>query len=236
MQQFLRTTTGKIGLALAAVVFIAIVAGGFYVFGGPRASTSNTGSPSATAAQLTPTTGETVYTIDSSGSTASFTIDEVLFGSPNTVVGKTSKVSGEILINKDDPSKTRVGQIKVDLSTLVTDNDLRNNTIQGRILETGDASNQFATFDEKSIDGLPSSITVGQSVTFKMTGDLTIHGVTKSVTFDATATLQSDNTLKGDATTTIKYADFSIHVPDVPSVTGLGDTVKLDLNFTANTK
>jgi polyisoprenoid-binding protein YceI len=235
MQQFLRTPSGKIGLALAAVVFIAIVAGGFYVFGGSRGSTS-TGSPAATAAQLTPTSGETAYNIDSSGSEASFTIDEILFGNPNTVVGKTSQVSGEILINKDDPSKTRVGQIKVDLSTLVTDNDLRNNTIQGRILETGDSSNQYATFAAKSITGLPSTIAVGQSVTFKMTGDLTIHGVTKSATIDVTATLQSANVLKGEASTTVKYQDFNINVPDVPSVTGLGSTVKLDLNFTANAK
>jgi polyisoprenoid-binding protein YceI len=234
MQQIVRGAWGKIALGLAAVVFIAIVAGGFYIFGGPHSSASPSGSSGGSAAQLTPTTNETVYTINPSGSEASFTIDEVLFGNPNTVVGKTSQVSGEILINKQDPSKTRIGQIKVNLSTLVTDNDLRNNTIQNRILETGDSSNQFATFDAKSIDGLPSSIAVGQTVSFKMTGDLTIHGVTKSTTFDVTATLQSANVLKGEAQTTIKYADFNIHIPDVPSVTGVGDSVKLDLTFMAN--
>jgi len=232
----MRTAWAKMGLGLAAVVFIAIVAGGFYIFGGPRSSTPALGSSGGTAAQLTPTTNETVYTIDSSGSDAYFTIDEVLFGNPNTVVGKTSQVTGEILINKQDPSKTRVGQIKVDLSTLVTDNDLRNNTIQNRILETGDASNQFAAFDAKSTDGLPESITVGQTVSFKMTGDLTIHGVTKSVTFDVTATLPSANVLKGEASTTVTYADFNINIPDVPSVTSVGNSVKLDLNFTANTQ
>jgi polyisoprenoid-binding protein YceI len=234
MQQIVRGAWGKIALGLAALAFIAIVAGGFYIFGGPRSSTSTSGSSGGSAAQLTPTANETVYTLNSSGAEASFTIDEVLFGNPNTVLGKTSQVSGEILINKQDPSKTRVGQIKVDLSTLVTDNDLRNNTIQNRILETGDSSNQFATFDEKSIDGLPSSIALGQTVSFKMTGDLTIHGVTKSATFDVTATLQSANVLKGEAQTTVKYADFNIHIPDVPSVTGVGESVKLDLSFMAN--
>ncbi len=236
MQQFARSAGGKVVLALAAVVFIAIVAGGFYVFGGSRPSSSGSGSSGGTTAQLTPTTNETAYTIDPSGSEASFTIDEVLFGNPNTVVGKTSQVSGEILVNTQDASKSRVGQIKVDLSTLVTDNDLRNNTIQGRILETGDSSNQFATFDEKTIEGLPSSIAVGQSISFKMTGDLTIHGVTKTVTFDVTATMQSANVLKGEAQTTVKYADFNIRIPDVPSVTSVSDSVKLGLTFTANAK
>src|SRR5215470_8486546 len=120
MQQPLRGTWGKLGLSVAALVFIVIVAGGFYVFGGPRSSTSSDGSSGGTTVQLTPATNETAYTIDSSESEASFTIDEVLFGNPNTVVGKTSQITGEILINEQDPSKTRVGQIKVDLSTLLT--------------------------------------------------------------------------------------------------------------------
>src|SRR5262249_50376702 len=125
-------------------------------------------------------------------------------------------------------------QIKVDLSTLVTDNDLRNNTIQGRILETGDASNQFATFDEKAIDGLPESITVGQLVSFKMTGDLTIHGVTKSVTFDVTASLEGAKAQKGDASTPVSNKAFKTNAPDGPWVTGRAKTVKLELNSTAN--
>src|SRR5262249_14928262 len=160
--------------------------GAFYVFGGNRAHTSTTGA--VTAPTLAPSGSGTVFTIDSSGSEASFTIDEIHFGQPNTVVGKTSQVAGQIQVDKDDPSKSTVGQIKVDLTGLKTDDFLRNNTIQGRILETGNATNQFAIFTPKSISGLPSSVTQGQAFTFKITGDLTIHGVTRSETFDTTVT------------------------------------------------
>src|SRR5262249_36916376 len=152
---------------------------------------------------------------------ASFTIDEVLFGQPNTVVGKTSQVAGQIQVDTHDPSKSAVSQIKVDLTGLKTDSYLRNNTIQGRILETGSSGNQFATLTPKSISGLPSSVTVGQPFSFQITGDLTIHGVTRSATFDTTATLESDSKLSGQAQTTVKYKDFSINIPDVPSVTGV---------------
>jgi len=232
VKQLLDRPQGKISLGIAIVALLAIFAGAFYVFGGNGARTSNTGA--LTASTLVPTGGGAIFTIDSSGSEASFTIDEVLLGQQNTVVGATSQVVGQIQVDKDEPSKSQVGQIKVDLTGLKTDNDRRDNTIQGRILETGDANNQFAVFTPKSISGLPESVTVGQAFTFQITGDLTIHGVTRSATFDTTATLESDSKLTGQAQTTIKYKDFDINIPSVPSVAGVSDTVKLALNFTAH--
>lgn len=223
-----------VGLAAiaAAVIVVAIVAS-IYIFGAGGAKTGAT-SGTVTVPTLAPTDGATLFTIDSSSSKATFTINEVLFGNPNTVVGETDKVAGQILVNAQDPSKSQVGEIKIDVSTLVTDNDLRNRTLQGRILQTDTAANQYATFVAKSITGLPESIAVGQQASFKITGDLTIHQVTKTVTFDATVKVVSDKQITGTASTTVKYSDFGISVPDVPSVTGLGDTVKLALDFTAN--
>jgi polyisoprenoid-binding protein YceI len=231
MRQLLDRPQGRIGLGVAIVALIAIVAGAYYIFGG-NAGRSSTGA--VTAPTLAPTGSGAVFTIASSGSEASFTIDEVLFGQPNTVVGKTSQVAGQIQVDKSDPSKSTVGQIKVDLTGLTTDSNLRNNTIQGRILETGDASNQFATFTPKSLSGLPASVTVGQPFSFKITGDLIIHGVTRSATFDAQVTLESDTKLSGQAQTTVKYNDFGINIPDVPSVSSVSDTVELALTFTAH--
>jgi polyisoprenoid-binding protein YceI len=219
--------------AIAAAVIVVAIVASIYIFGAGGAKTGAT-SGTVTVPTLAPTDGATLFTIDSSSSKATFTINEVLFGNPNTVVGETDKVAGQILVNAQDPSKSQVGEIKIDVSTLVTDNDLRNRTLQGRILQTDTAANQYATFVAKSITGLPESIAVGQQVSFKITGDLTIHQVTKTVTFDATVKVVSDKQITGTASTTVKYSDFGISVPDVPSVTGLGDTVKLALDFTAN--
>lgn len=222
-----------VGLAaIAAVVIVVAIIGSIYIFGAGGKTTTASGT--VTVPTLAPTDGSTLFTIDSSSSKATFTIDEVLFGNPNTVVGETDKVAGQILVNAQNPSKSQVGEIKIDVSTLVTDNDLRNRTLQGRILETDTPANQYATFVAKSITGLPESIAVGQQVSFKIAGDLTIHQVTKSVTFDATVKAVSDKQITGTASTTVKYSDFGISVPDVPSVTGLGDTVKLALDFMAN--
>jgi len=233
-ETLMRPRAIAVGLAaIAALVIVGAIVASIYIFGAGGAKTS-TASGTVTVPTLAPTDGATLFTIDSSSSKATFTIDEVLFGNPNTVVGETDKVAGQILVNAQDTSKSQVGEIKIDVSTLVTDNDLRNRTLHGRILETDTSANQYATFVAKSITGLPESITVGQQVSFTITGDLTIHQVTKTVTFDATVKAVSDEQITGTASTTVKYSDFGISVPDVPSVTGLGDTVKLALDFTAN--
>jgi polyisoprenoid-binding protein YceI len=231
VRQVLQRTQWRIGLA-AAVVVVGIAAGAYYVFGFGGSSTSPSAGAAA-APTLAPAKNATIFTIDPSSSDATFTIHEVLFGQPNTVVGRTSQVAGQIRVDTQDPAQSQVGQIRVDLSALVTDNDLRNQTLQHRILETSDPSNQYATFVAKSLKGLPSTITVGQPVSFQITGDLTVHGVTRTVTFDAKVTEQNATTLVGQAQTTVRYEDFNIAIPNVPSVTGVTDNVALALSFVA---
>ncbi len=72
-------------------------------------------------------------------------------------------------------------------------------------------------------------------MSFRITGDLTIHSVRGSATFDKQVTLVNARTFTGRAQTTLRYADFNIAIPDVPSVTGVGHTAKLGLTFTAHT-
>jgi polyisoprenoid-binding protein YceI len=217
--------------ALGALAVVAVAVGlGIYIFGG-RGAASTHGT--ITTATLVPNTNETAFTIVPSSSQASFTIHEQHFGQPNDVVGTTNQVSGEILVNTQDPAQSRLGQIRVDLSTLVTDNDLRNQALQGRILETGDASNQYATFTATSLKGMPSTVAVGQTIHFQVIGNLAIHGVTHSATFDVTLTTQSATSLTGQATTTVRYKDFNIAIPPVPSVSDVADTTTLALTFTA---
>jgi polyisoprenoid-binding protein YceI len=233
-KSLLSPRTIAVGLAVVAVALIvgAIVAS-IYVFGAGSGKTS-IASGTVTVPTLAPTGGGAIFAIDSSSSKATFTIDEVLFGKPNTVVGETNQVAGQILVNQQDPSKSQLGEIKIDVSTLATDNDLRNRTLRGRILETDTPANQYATFVARSLTGLPSSITVGQQVSFTITGDLTIHQVTKTETFDAKVMVVSEKQITGRASTTVKYSNFGISIPDVPSVSSVGDTVKLALDFTAN--
>jgi polyisoprenoid-binding protein YceI len=234
MIQLLRRPVGRIAAGVGVLVLLALAAGAFYVFGPSSGNgTSHASGTNSAVATLAPSVNGKIFTIDASASQASFTMHEVLLGQPKTVVGTTSGVTGQIQVDQSAPSQSKVGTIRVDLTGLATDSDLRNHTIQNRILETGNASNQYATFVTKSITGLPSSIAVGQKVTFTLTGDLTIHGVTRSVTFTADATLTTATQLTGHAQATVRYSDFNISIPNVPNVSGVSDTTTLALTFTA---
>lgn len=229
--RLLATPARRITAGTVAAVILALVAGSIYAFG--------LGNPGGllplTVATVGATSG-TVFTIEPSGSQANFTIPEVLMGQPNTVVGTTNQVAGQIAVNFQDPSKTQVGEIKVDLSTLATDNEFRTSALRHLILESDQPANQYAIFETTTLDGLPASITMGQPVSFQITGNLTIHQVTRLVTFDAQVTLLSKAQLTGTVQTTMKYADFNVSIPNVPNVAGVPDTVKLALRFTANAK
>src|SRR4029079_202734 len=88
-----------------------------------------------------------------------------------------------------------------------------------------------AVFVPTSVSGLPSPLPTAGDVTFQLTGDLTVHGVTKSVTWDVTATATDGNDLAGPATTSFTLADFWLTQPRVPVVLSVEDTIRLELDF-----
>jgi polyisoprenoid-binding protein YceI len=162
---------------------------------------------------------------------ARFIIDEVLNNAPKTVVGTTDQVAGEIAIDPQDPTQTRVGVIQVNARDLTTDSEFRNRAIKNQILQTDQY--EFVTFTPTKIVGLPQQGTVGQPYTFQIVGDLTIGAVTKPATFDVTASAVGQARLEGTATTTIAYADYGISIPQVRQVASVADQVRLELDFVA---
>jgi polyisoprenoid-binding protein YceI len=228
VRRFLQRPAARIVLGIAVIGVLAIAIGAFYLVG----SAGDISARSVAAPTLSPSKHGSVFAIDQSSSQVRFTMQEVLFGQPNTVVGKTNQVTGQVLVNEQNPSQSRMGQIRIDLSALLTDNDFRNRALQGRILETGDPSNRYATFTETSIKGLPNTITPGQTVAFQITGNLTIHGVTRSVTFSAQATMETASRVTAQAHTTIQYQDYNLAIPNIPSVTSVSQDVQLTLSLT----
>lgn len=217
------------------VITLAIVAAGvlLYIY-----ASGGSGTPTAalSAPTLEPTTAaQKVYRIDPNQSEVRFTLDEKLMGNPTTVVGKTNQIAGDILIDPSSPTKSTIGAIRINARSLATDNEMRNRMIRSQILQSSQDQYEFIEFTPKSITGLPDKVTAGQAVNLKITGDLTIRDVTKSVTFDTTVTLVSDPAeyLQGSATTTVKRADFNLEIPKVPSVADVTEEVKLDINFKA---
>jgi polyisoprenoid-binding protein YceI len=192
-------------------------------------------SPQVLVTGATPTlSASTVdYKIVPGESQVSYTVQETFINQNNklnTAIGVTKQVTGDVYGNKADPSLSKVGAITIDISQFTSDSSMRDNFIRRNFLES--SKYPLATFAPTAIDGMPGSYTEGQVYSFKGTGDLTVHNVTKPVTFDITASL-SGTMLSGTAITTIKMSDFGVGPITLAGMLQTQDDVKLTLNFVA---
>ncbi|MGB8360169.1 MAG: YceI family protein [Acidimicrobiia bacterium] len=199
------------------------------------ATTTSVASDPSTTTDPGTAGGPGQYVIDPAQSQASFQIDETLRGSPNTVVGTTSEVAGQILIDSNDLGASRFSPIVINARTLTTDSDQRNRVMRSPvILDSGSDENELVTFTPASLDGLGGvTATVGESLDFEVTGDLIIKGMTQTVTFSVSAVLADESTIQGTATTRVLRSDFGIGIPNVPFVADVADEVTLTLEFVA---
>ena len=164
----------------------------------------------------------------------SFTLEEDLRSVRTTVIGTTTEVGGTINVNMANPSASTIETIAVNARTLATDNDFRNRALRSDILKTAQDDFEFIIFEPISLDNFSAeSASVGDTLTFDITGDLTITGVTQEVTFNASVTMDSDTQISGTATANVLYADFGLSIPSVPSVANVTDDVDLVINFVA---
>lgn len=213
------------------LALVVVAGGGFYIWFNSSSSEPSTGLTAPTVSQAG--ASAEIFTIDSSSSSATFTIGEVLRGSPKTVEGTTDQVAGQASVDLSDPSAMEVGTIKINARTFVTDENQRNNAIRRFILQTDQY--EFIEFTPTNVEDLPASIDVGSEFRFTVTGDMTVKDSTNPVTFDVTATLVSDGRIEGTATAGITRSEFGVTIPSVPFVADVSDDIGLQLDFVATT-
>ena len=232
---------------VAAIVSLALVAGGgyglWYLFfrpSGPAAIADSTISlPSTAPGSTAPLTGGVsgTWTVDTSiGSFADFTdswvgyrVQEQLASiGGNTAVGRTPDVSGTLTI---DGSKLTAVDIQADLTSLKSDDDRRDGQLARQGIQT--ASFPTATFKLTTPIDVGSVPADGQEVSVTATGDLTLHGQTKSVQFPLKAKL-SGSTIIVTGSLDIAFADYGIEKPNSFMVLSIADTgtIELQLFFT----
>jgi len=166
-------------------------------------------------------------------SQVSYEVGEVFLNQNNSfnlAKGITSRVSGDVTIDFQNPPNSKIGEIQVDISQFQSDSPRRDNALRDRFLES--ARFPIATFVPREIQALPESYQEGQPINLKVTGDLTVREVTKPVTFDVTLQYQG-NTLTGEASTTILMSDFQVGPISIAGILNTEDEVKLIFNFVA---
>lgn len=116
------------------------------------------------------------------GSRAGYRVQEILFGQSHTAVGRTGKVTGGIRISG---SQVIDGGFSVDLSSISSDQRSRDVQFNGYIMET--YRYRYATFNLAKPIYVGTIPPAGQTVRLSATGDLTMRGVTREVTFPVSA-------------------------------------------------
>jgi len=175
-----------------------------------------------------------LYRITDEESEARFLIDEILLGEEIVVVGITDDVAGDVIVNFADPAASQLGQISVSARTLKTDQEFRDQSIRGQILESSKDEFEFIDFVPTSLLSLASEpVSMGETVSFEIVGDLTIKGATLEETFQVDVTVVDEDRIEGFATTTVLYADYGITIQQPPSVAGIGEVVTLEIDFVA---
>jgi polyisoprenoid-binding protein YceI len=170
--------------------------------------------------------------IDAASSKASYKAREQLLGRnlPSDAIGTSSKVSGTIMLGAGGEPVAEQSQVTVDLSVLQSDERRRDNFIKQDTLQTSRFPN--ATFVPRDIEGLSVPMPSSGEATFQLSGDLTVRGVTRPVTWQVNASFANDQ-VSGTATTNVHMSDFGMTPPKVGPVLSIEDELALELNFTA---
>jgi polyisoprenoid-binding protein YceI len=202
-----------IGVAGGVVVLV----GAFAAFGGPLYK-QLAGTPDAVPS-LTATADSGAALGDLSGqwsvggsSFAGYRVDEVLNGTPVTVNGRTEAVTGDVTV---DGSQVTAGTVSVDVTTIATDQPPRDAYFRNEAMETDEFPTATFTLTQPiQVDGVEA----GVPATFDVTGELTLHGVTKPVTASMQAAFTPGS---GQITGSIPitFQDFGVEAPSLGFVT-----------------
>jgi polyisoprenoid-binding protein YceI len=176
------------------------------------------------SALLAPALAQTASTwqIDPAHANAQFSVSHLGI---SKVQGEFTNVTGTVQLDEKDAAKSVVSAT-IDVSTVYTRNDGRDKDLKEGFFEV--AKFPTMTFASKSISR-------GADGKLQMTGDLTLHGITKSVTFavDGPSEAIKDpwgNQRRGaSATTAIHRSDFGI--TKYAAMIGDDVTITLDIEF-----
>ena len=199
-------------------------------------------TPLAVSATPTATPADSPTAATSSGaawtvtdkSRATIRVREQLVGVslPSDAVLTASGAKGSFALNADGTFASG-SKVTFDLSTLTSDERDRDNFIKNDTLRV----RQFPTaeFVPTKTTGLTLPLPASGTFTFTLTGNMTIKGTTKEVTFDVTAKRDgSDLVATATANPSWKFGDFALTAPSVPfRVLSVTDEIRAVIDIAA---
>lgn len=205
---------------------------------GGAASPAATGTPTATPSPTvgvtsTPQGNAIAWTVDpASKATVRVREQLVRLPAPNDAIITITGAQGSFTLNPDGTFASG-SKVTVDMTTITTDDRQRTDSIRRDPLEV----TRFRTSElvPTSTSGLALPLPRSGEFAFQLTGDLTLHGVTKTVTFDVKAA-RADRKLTATATAnpSWKFGDFDMRPPTSFSVLSIVDEIRMEFELIAN--
>lgn len=226
-------TTGKRPIIAAAVgIPLALFLAAYLVFfrgdSTPRLVLDDT--PAGTGQAISPDpAGE--WTI-AAGSVAGYRVREKLARLPaqSDAVGRTESITGGFtLVRQANTSLVaRDVSVTVDMTALKSDETRRDNKMKTDGLET----DRFPTATFKSVGDIPIPAEAEDAVAVKLTltGDLTIHGVTKRVSIPAEGRA-TESGIQIAGSINFPMADYDIDPPNVGGFVTVDDSGTLEFKL-----
>jgi len=172
----------------------------------------------------------TRYVIAADGNEARYRVREQLVGVsfPNDAVGVTKAIEGAIAVDQAGRIVTGLSKITVDLVSMASDRDMRDGYVRRNTLVTENYPSVVLMPTE--LRGFRWPLPATGTITFQLTGNLTVKDVTRSTIWDVTLTA-AGSTLTGTATTSFTFEEFGLTKPRVARVMSVEDTIKLEYDL-----
>jgi polyisoprenoid-binding protein YceI len=141
-------------------------------------------------------------------------------------VGRTDQITGTATIaSSGDILSVTDASFTVDMTSLQSDRQMRDN----RLRNDGIQTDQFptSTFKLTQAVALPAAASTGVVVDVTLHGDLTLHGVTKTVDIPAKAQLNASQ-IQVLGSLTFPFSDYQINAPNIGGFVSVQDNGTLE--------
>ncbi|MDK6260050.1 YceI family protein [Corynebacterium frankenforstense] len=142
-----------------------------------------------------------------------FTFPELLPGDRRVTSGSTQQITGGVRV---EDRKLVDGTVTVDMNTIESDNERRDINVRNKIFETDKfPTSEFRVTEPVDLSGVPDDGTAGE---VELTGELTIHGVTRGVTAPFKVLRDRDRVVVS-STIPVNRLDYEVETPDFVAAT-----------------
>ncbi len=218
-------------VASLAVLVLAAAAFGWFATQPPPVTQSSTNEAEVDTPPPTEIEeGSTLFTVVPESSEARYRVREQLAQRdlPNDAVGTTNNVAGSIVVDQNGAIMPEQSRLAVDMASLESDSARRDNYVRQNTLETQEYPT--AEFVVREAPGLHNPLPTSGEARFQAVGDLTVHGVTRPVTWDTTARFDEEGATV-NAATRVAIPDFGMTPPQVGPVLRIEDDAELELDL-----